>query len=551
MNRFASSLRSALFVLPLLVVLLAPAANAQAASQSAASVTTLKVNARIVVLDVTVTDKAAKLVDGLTKNDFTVLEDKVPQSIRSFEPPSAHVMPGSTPDKPVDLVHSAADLPKIGNAPVTILVLDELNTRFEDMSFGRNQLVKYLQAQGPVLAQPTALLYATNTKFNEIRDYTQDRDTLLNDVKKHMPEYPWRLMNGKQGPGAVERMAQTLASLEQLAQASSGTPGRKNVIWVGVGFPSADIAGLDPTTSATIEAAIQRCTDMLLAARITLYTIDPTANTTTTLAVSTPDDLEATNPDDLDTAEDENGGQPFSGTVQFSNFAPATGGHAFLSRNDINNEIGEGINAGANYYTLSYAPSNASEESAKFRNIRIVMKDHSLHATTRTGYFPVPAQPTTTTGEPPKQERAQIQLDLSNAVTSAMSYNALKLTAVKTASNKLRGSTPGGIKDSSEDKLYTITVSGVDPATAISWRIAADDKSEQAEATVLAAWYGAQNKLLSHVAEELTATRPVGSTAGAVFQLAVPFGAAKPTRLRLIVRDAASGHMGTIDIPNP
>jgi VWFA-related protein len=536
MDRFAIIFRPAFPVLTLLATLLSPASIAQTAPRPAASAMTLKVNARIVVLDVTVTDKAGNLVDDLSQKDFTVLEDKVSQSIRSFEPPSAHRMPGSRPDKPANLVHSAADLPKIGNAPVTILVLDELNTRFEDMSFGRNQLVKYLQGQGPVLSQPTALLYATNTKFVQLRDYTQSRETLLNDVKKHMPEYPSKMMTGKQGPAAVERMAQTLASLEQLAQASGGTPGRKNVVWVGSGFPSSDIAGLDATTAATIEAAIRRCTGMLLAARITLYTIDPTANTTTTLAISTPDDLELSNPADLDSAEDENGRQPFSGLVQFSNFAPATGGRAFLSRNDVHNEIGEGIAAGATYYTLSYVPSNASEEAAKYRNIRVVMKDPNLHATTRNGYFPAATLPTPTTGEPPRQERAQIQLDLSNAVTSTMSYNALKLSAAKTVSAA---------------EIYDITVSGANPATAISWRIALDGKTGQAEAIVLAAWYGAQNKLLGHIAQELTATRPAGSAADAVFQLAIPLGAAKPTRLRLVVRDAATGHMGTIDIANP
>jgi VWFA-related protein len=494
------------------------------------------VNARVVVLDVTVTDKAGKLIDNLTQKDFTVLEDKVPQSIRSFEPPSVHAMPGSTPGKPANLVHSAADLPKIGSAPVTILVLDELNTRFEDMSYGRNQLVKYLQAKGAVLAQPTALLYAGNTKFVELHDYTQDRDALLNDVKHHMPEYPSKAMAGKQGPVSVERMAQTLASLEQLAQASAGTPGRKNLIWVGVGFPSSDIAGLDVKTAETIEAAIRRCTDMLLAARITLYTIDPTANTTTTLAISTPDDLEASNPADLDTASTENGAQPFSGLVQFSNFAPATGGRAFLSRNDINNEIGEGIAAGATYYTLSYAPTNKSDEAARFRSIRIVMKDPSLHATTRNGYFAAEAPPIPTTGEPPKQARAQIQLDLSNAVTSTMSYNALKLSVVKAAGRT---------------ETYSISVSGANPATAISWRLAPDGKTEQAEATVLAAWYGAQNRLLGHVAQELTATRPSGSSTDAVFDLSVPLGTARPERLRLLVRDAVSSHMGTIDIAKP
>src|SRR5664279_5602762 len=256
MDRFVPIFRPAFSMLTLLVTMLSPASVAQTAPRPAVDATTLKVNARIVVLDVTVTDKAGKLVDNLTQKDFTVLEDKVPQSIRSFEPPSAHALPGSTPEKPANLVHSAADLPKIGNAPVTILVLDELNTRFEDMSYGRNQLVKYLQTEGAVLAQPTALLYDGNTKFVELHDYTQDRDALLYDVKHHMPEYPSKLMAGKQGPAAVERMVQTLASLEQLAQASGGTPGRKNLVWVGVGFPSSDIATLDVKTAATMEAAI-------------------------------------------------------------------------------------------------------------------------------------------------------------------------------------------------------------------------------------------------------------------------------------------------------
>lgn len=533
--------------LPLLTLLgSATLAPAQAPAPAA---DTLRVNARIVVLDITVTDKAGNLVDNLTQNDFTVLEDKVPQTIRSFEPPSAHVMPGSRPGQPVNLVHSAVDLPKIGNAPVTILVLDELNTRFEDMSFGRNQLVKYLQAQSPVLTQPTALLYASNTKFVELRDYTQDRDTLINDVKKHLPEFPWRMMNGKQGPAAAERMAQTLASVEQVAQATTGTPGRKNVIWIGVGFPSSDLIGLDPTTAATIEAAFRRCTDMLLAARITLYSINPTPNTTTTLDVETPDDL--------DNAEDENGGQPFaspsSGLIQFSNFAPATGGRAFLSRNDINNEIAEGIAAGADYYTLSYTPTCASSDAAKYRNIRIVMKNPNLHATTRNGYFPTTAAATPTAGEPPRQERAQLQLDLSNAVISTMSYNGLKLSAVKATANRLSGTTANGtayipIRGA---EIYAITISNAAPATAINWRPAPDGKTEQAEATVLAAWYGPQNKLIGHTALELTAKRPFGSSADAVFNMSVPLGAAHPDRLRLVVRDAVSGRMGTLDIPKP
>ena len=171
---------------------------------------TLTVKAQIVVLDVVVTDKKGNLIDRvLDKDDFTVLENGVPQKVRSFEPPSAHAMPVS--DKAI--VNSAADLRKIGDAPVTIIVLDELNSAFADMSFSRQMLVKYLQAQPAVLKQPAVLMVAKNTTFQQLHDYTQDRDALIEMVKKHVPENPWRLNNsGPGGPGAVERMAQVMAS---------------------------------------------------------------------------------------------------------------------------------------------------------------------------------------------------------------------------------------------------------------------------------------------------------------------------------------------------
>ncbi len=284
---------------------------------------TLKLSTRIVVLDVVVTDRKGDVVtQNLTRDDFTIVEDHVPQTIRSFDAPSAHAMPAGV------VVNSSADLKKIGDAPVTLLVLDELNTIFADMSFSRQAVVKYLQSQPAVLPQPTALLLASNTRFQQLHDYTQNRDELIEQVKRHMPEYPSKAMAGRGGGVAVERMAQSLASLEQIAQASMGTPGRKNVIWVGAGFPSADLVGLDNKTADTILAAVKQCTDQLLAARITMYTINPTMNSTVTIDVETPEDLTM--------AETENGGEPYSGSVQFSTFAPATGGRSFLSRNDLN-----------------------------------------------------------------------------------------------------------------------------------------------------------------------------------------------------------------------
>ena len=489
-----------------------------------APTTTLKVKTRIVILDVVVTDGKGRIFTDLKKDDFTIREDKVPQTIRYFEAPAEHAMPVS--EKPI--VQSSADLKKIGDAPVTILVLDELNTRWEDMGYAKGQMEKYLKAQPEVLKQATTVLAANNTKFVQVHDYTQNRAELLKAVHDHFPEYPWRLMkSGKSGPGAVERMAQSLSSLQQIAQAQTGTPGRKNVIWVGKGFPGADTAALDDKTEKTIEDVIHRTTNMLLAARITMYTIDPTANTTTTVDVQDPDDIAA--------ESNENGGDPFAGTVQFSQFATETGGKIYASRNDIDKMISEGIEAGNNYYTLSYAPTDTSENSAKYRKIHVVMKNPNLRAVTRDGYFPEKSnEPNVVIAKstPPKQAKALLQMDLSNAALSSMVYNGLGATAVRGAGN-----------------VWEVKVA---PAT-LEWRDTPDG-SHQGEVTVLVACFGKGDKLLGRTGRELTAMskaeNPQTSGVDAVFSIAVDVPAGT-TRLRFVIRDAVSGRMGTVDIAKP
>jgi VWFA-related protein len=499
-------------------LLATPFAYAQAPTANPSQGNTLSLTTRIVVLDVVVTDKKGNLVHrDLTKDDFTITEDNVPQTIRSFQQPSEHRMPPGD----AAIVNSAADLKKIGDAPVTILVLDELNSRFEDMSYSRQMMVKYLQSQPKVLKEPTVLMVAMNTTFQQMHDYTQDRDALIAVVKKHMPEYPWRMMNsGKTGPGAVERMAQVIAALQQVSQASQGTPGRKNLIWVGNGFPSADLVGLPQDESDAIEAAIRRCTARLLAARITMYTINPTADTASTVEVD--------DPDMLDQAMGENGTDPFAGTVAFSNFAPSTGGIAYTGRNDLNNVIAEGIAKGQDYYTMSYSPTNKSDDTVKFRNIKILMKDKDLRATTRDGYYPETAadlNPMVDKTMNLKQIKANLQLDLSNALTTTISYNGLEVTAKKTSNG-----------------TYTVHVG----ESGLAWGEPDATGAQRAEATVAAAWYDAKGKILGHVARELTCMR-AGTNDGANFDLPVAL-TGNAVRLRFVVRDAGNAHLGTFDL---
>jgi VWFA-related protein len=493
-----------------------------ARGQSNSPPPTITVRSQLVVLDVVVTDKKGSLVhrNDLTKDDFQVFEDGVPQSVRTLDAPSAHRMPVA--DLPI--VNSAADLKRIGEAPVAILVLDELNSQFQDMSFARQMLVKYLETQPVVLHQPTAIMIASNTSFEQVHDYTQNRDALIEIVKKHMPEYPWRMANsGNSGAGAVERMAQNLAALQMLAQSSTGTPGRKNVIWVGNGYPSANFVGMPQDEVDTIEAAYRRCLARLLAARITMYTINPMAGSTATVEV---DDLA-----DINQTGVEVGPDPFGkGSISFQDYARETGGIAYVGRNDLNNVIGEGIAKGDEYYTLSYAPTNRIEDPARYRSIRIVMKDKTLRATTRDGYYQdVSADLNSVLDKSmsDKQVRANLQLDLSSALTNEISYNGLDVTVTTDGKDE-----------------YTLHVA----EKGIAWSTPDQEGKQHAEATVTAAWYDAKNKVkpVGHIIDEQTSLRGA-STDGATYKLTthLPFGT---TRLRFVVRDAIDGQMGTFDI---
>lgn len=479
---------------------------------------TFSLTTRLVVLDVVVTDKSGRTVPGLAKSDFTVFEDKQPQTIRSFEGFAAHRLPAGVE------IRSTADLAKAPQAPIAILVLDELNTRFEDMAYARGSLENYLKSQPATLAQPTTLLAATNTKFQVLEDYTQDRNALLAALKSHFPQYPWRLEHsGKGGPGAAERLAMSLASLEQIAEASAGHPGRKNIIWVGRGFPAVNTSESTDKEAAVIEQAVRHAIGIMRDERITLTSIDPTEVTAGTVLIETPDDLDA--------AEDENGADPFAGDVNFQLLAPATGGRIVAARNDVDAAIGAAVRDGDDYYTLSYSPTNRNDQAAPYRRIEVKIDRPGLAAATRNGYYTQAAATAPPAGNSDRESlRNRIAFDLGSAANSSIVYTGLAVSA------------------------------HASPAPASPDTLAVDVKardmelrplpggSSQAEVTLMVAVFKG-GKMIAHQVQELTAQVAAGAPAGKkaefLIRPAIPAGA---TRVRIIVRDAANGRLGTVDL---
>jgi hypothetical protein len=130
-----------------------------AAGQQATPTPAFKVTSNLVYLDVTVLDKKGHpVVTGLTKDDFSITDDKQPQSIFSFDPPAPIISPASEP---------GGEEPQ--TAPATIVVLDRLNSQFADFSFLRQSLRKYLVAQPAQLPAPIELMLLDNASLELIR----------------------------------------------------------------------------------------------------------------------------------------------------------------------------------------------------------------------------------------------------------------------------------------------------------------------------------------------------------------------------------------------
>jgi VWFA-related protein len=352
----------------------------------------------LVFLDVTVLDKKGRpIVTGLTKDDFTVTEENQTRPIFSFEAPRAHVMGPN-----------AGDANPEGKAPKTIFVLDLLNSSFEDFAFIRYSVQKYLAAEPARLRSPAEMLVIGNESLETLQGYTRSRADLLFALN-HLPAaLPYKKMNGA---FFAERFGQSIDALQQIALQNKGVPGRKNVIWVGHGGPGLNTSFLTGPIVEDIDHYVHETTNVLVDARISLFVIYPGLKVRgTNTSVSAMDA-------DADIGGDD--GNPFSGDVNFGVFANETGGDLFYNRNDVDKEINRSEQLGSEYYTLTYQPRSVVPDG-KFRRIRVTLRNPSLRAITKAGYF-APYE------NAPVDPRRQAIINVAEAARSTIPFDALEL----------------------------------------------------------------------------------------------------------------------------
>lgn len=208
----------------------------------------------LVRLNVVVTPggKAAP-VPELSQSSFTVLDNGVPQPIRSFR-----AVTGQT--QPVKV----------------LIVIDAVNVEYERIAYERQQLDKFLHANDGRLPQPTALAIFTDTGTQIQPAFTTDGNAISQELARQV--IGLRDLRRSAGfYGAEERLQLSLKTTDELLARAATEPGRKIILWLSPGWPllSGPNIQLTGKESQEIFREVVGFSNELRKANVTMYAVDP------------------------------------------------------------------------------------------------------------------------------------------------------------------------------------------------------------------------------------------------------------------------------------
>ena len=354
----------------------------------------LRSTTRLVQVDVAVRDKDGAPVGNLSKDDFALKENGVPQQISVFVAESAQNALFRLPELPPGAVSNRAG----SSRGATVLLLDSLNTPALYRAKAKPRIAQFVRS---VLALDRIAMYSLGDSLTVAVDFTTDTATLLNvleryatdrNVNKDVVDAEIRAMNrgdpasvdtvflgrtDSWNPGAVlqawaltdeyqaatiDRVRATCAALRAIANRVRGVPGRKNLVWVTTGFPLHQGSG---TRQQSFTTEFNRALRELNDAGVSVYPVDARG-------------IQALRGTLVDTSE----------TAMMHQVANQTGGRMFrgVELDEAGREVVADVRAS---YTLGYYPIN-HEFDGKFRRIDVRVNRRGLALRHRAGYYAAP-----------------------------------------------------------------------------------------------------------------------------------------------------------------
>jgi VWFA-related protein len=546
---------------------------------------TIRVNTRLVLVDVVVTDKKGQAIKDLKPEDFVLEESGKKQKIAAFSAPAEGSKSPALPTLPPGIYSNEPEFRAPGG-PITVFVLDAANTPFRDQAYGRLQMLKYVAEQNKS-AQRTAI-FALTDRLQVVQDFTSDPQLLAQALKRYKPQEP--VLSGG-GPPAISaagadsfsigsktsaislnlvaaqdilsefqsiqisyamdrRTETTLAAMRSLARVLGGMPGRKEVIWLTAAFPFdlipedrniseaelqylqsgvgqrtlSDIANgsIAQTERRSYLEEIRITAAQMSSAQIALYPVDVRGlGSGTEVNFS---DLPSRQSLDFSGRAIVRMSDAASDQEAMRAIATETGGKVYVNQNEIKDGIAIALADNDASYTLGYYPED-KKWSGKFRTIKVKVSREGAQVRHRKGYFALdPAQ-----AKQPRPDQELAEALRSNVPATLVAFKAQ-------------------VKPGDKGKVRVVFL--VDART-----LTAEDVSggKKLNVTFYAAPVGADGKIGS------TRTTKVDQAFKPdIYEQIVQKGMMTPLdvdlppnarEVRLAVRDERTGNVGTIDAP--
>ena len=537
-------------------------------------ISTIRVNTRLVTVEVVARDRQGNAVPGLTANDFEVFEkvppkrDHRPQKISVVQFVSQADLNGSVRVRgamPPGVYSNMVAMQKMA-VPPTVLLMDGLNTDVSVQMQARRQMLRMLAS---VPQDVPMAIFVLDRRLHLLQSLTNDPKLLLQAAGKFVsnqapgPEidplddpnaasaFMQNLPPNQLPPGALKalqnferesyvanldtRVRETLDALRAIARYVSGYPGRKNLLWISSSFPLVigPVSDNDPTNLRVYKQQMDEVANALADAKVAVYPIDPAG-------VAMPGAFQASEKikhEDVlaspSSAMDREDDTRFHQQDTMGEVADKTGGRVCVNNNDLAKCVKTAVSDGTSYYELGYYP-DSSDWHGEFHQITVKAKGRGIQLAYRAGYYATAESPVENdvkgqaTGSDPAAERAACE-------------DVLVSTGIVLAAEILPNKAP-------EETSFLLAIDPKDmnlpPAEA---------NGRTLSMTIGACSFDRTGKVLNYTQNRYGATLTERqyakmSVEGIPQTFAVHLQPAA-ARVRLLVRDGFSGRMGSVEIP--
>jgi VWFA-related protein len=389
----------------------------------------------LIYVNVVVRDQSGNIVRGLSKEDFTLVEDDKPQTITTFDfeevpseaLPAEQPAPATAPilQTPPAVKAEAAAAPAapqaepidLRNHRLIVLLFDSSSMQAEELERAIASAREYLDKR--LTGADLVAIAAVSSALEIVQDFTTSREALGKALDRFSgvdtvsfeegttptgeetevegfvaDDSEFNIFNTDRRLEAIERLSESLAPVQQ----------KKSIVYFSSGMSR---SGDD--NQVQLRAAIDRA----VKANVSIYPVDTRG-------------LTAIVPGGTASQASRSGSAMFTGSGVSQQFdrqaasqdtlvtlASDTGGRAFLDTNDFGSVYTKVIADTSAYYLLGYSSTNPARDG-RFRRIKVRLNKPGLKVEHRNGYYANRDFAHSSKDDRERQLQEQLMTDLSS-----------------------------------------------------------------------------------------------------------------------------------------